>query len=78
MKHLGLPTPKHVLVLLKNAPRTCFFPFILTDSAQIQPSHTKTASLKASSMGILEKNKACFEFRRPQRFIEKFHRKIHS
>ena len=74
MKHLGLQTTKHVLVLLKNAPRTCFFPFILTDSAQIQPSHTKTAS----SMGILEKNKACFEFRRPQRFIEKFHRKINS
>ena len=63
--HLGLPTTKHALVLLKNAPRTCFFPLILTDSAQIQPSHTNTAGLKASPMGILEKNKTCFELRRP-------------
>ena len=52
MKHLGLPTPKHVLVLLKNAPRTCFFPFILADSAQFQPSHTKMAGLNSSPMGI--------------------------
>ena len=70
MKLWGLPTTKHVSVLLKNAWRTCCS---FTHSAHFRPSHTKMAKQIASLTG---KTKTCFVVGRPQSFIEKLHRKI--